>query len=100
MFTIDLRTICQGLDSLFLLKLVPFSGTEPKLPCSQLRRWFTFHSDPASHIVYSFILSLKVPVCVLHLGNIISHVFEDLQQTKAPNNDRLDLRWVGLDPSV
>jgi hypothetical protein len=38
MFTIDLRIICRGLDSLFLLKSVPFSATEPKLPCVQLRR--------------------------------------------------------------
>jgi hypothetical protein len=74
-FTIDLRTIYWGLDSLFLLKSVPFSGTEPKLPCVQLRRWFNLHFDPASHIVYNFILSTKVPVCVLHLGNIVSHVF-------------------------
>jgi hypothetical protein len=34
MFTIDLRTIYQGLDSLFLFKSVPFFGTEPKLPCA------------------------------------------------------------------
>jgi hypothetical protein len=34
MFTIDLRTIYRGLDSLFLLKSVPFSATEPKLPCA------------------------------------------------------------------
>jgi hypothetical protein len=40
MFTIDLRTISRGLDSLFLLKSVPFSATEPKLPCVQLRSWF------------------------------------------------------------
>jgi hypothetical protein len=85
MFTIDLRTICWGLDSLFLLKSVPFCGTEPKLPCAQLWRWFSLRSDPASHIVHSFILSPKVPVCVLYLGNIISHVFEDLRKTKAPN---------------
>jgi hypothetical protein len=31
-FTVDLRTIYRGLDSLFLFKLVPFSATEPKLP--------------------------------------------------------------------
>jgi hypothetical protein len=37
MLTIDLRTICRGLDSLFLLKSVTFSATEPKLPCSQLQ---------------------------------------------------------------
>ena len=34
MLTIDLRTICRGLDSLFLLKSVPFSATKPKLPCA------------------------------------------------------------------
>jgi hypothetical protein len=85
MFTIDLRTIYRGLDSLFLLKSVPFSATEPKLPCAQLRRWFNLRFDPAFHIVYSFIPSLKVPVHILHLGNIVNHVFEDLQKTKAPN---------------
>jgi hypothetical protein len=95
MFTIDLRTICWGLESLFLLKSVPFSRTEPKLPCWQLQRWFSLRSDPASHIVYSFILSSKVPVCVLHLGNIISHVFEDLRKTKAPNTlvSYIDYFW-------
>jgi hypothetical protein len=34
MFTIDLRTIYRGLDSLFLFMSVPFSGAEPKLPCA------------------------------------------------------------------
>jgi hypothetical protein len=34
MFTIDLRTNYRGLDSLFLLKLVPFFAIEPKLPCA------------------------------------------------------------------
>jgi hypothetical protein len=47
-FTIDLRTICRGLDSLFLLKSVPLSATDPKLPCAQLRRWFNLRSNPAS----------------------------------------------------
>jgi hypothetical protein len=31
-FTIDLRIIYRGLNSLFLFKLVSFSATEPKLP--------------------------------------------------------------------
>jgi hypothetical protein len=34
MFTIDLRTIYGGLNSLFLFKSVLFSATEPKLPCA------------------------------------------------------------------
>ena len=33
-FTIDLITIYRGLDSLFLLKSVPFFAAEPKLPCT------------------------------------------------------------------
>jgi hypothetical protein len=34
MFTIDLRIIYRGLDSLFFFKSVPFFATEPKLPCA------------------------------------------------------------------
>jgi hypothetical protein len=34
MFTIDLRTIQRGLDSLFPFKSVPFSAAEPKLLCT------------------------------------------------------------------
>jgi hypothetical protein len=75
-FTIDLIIICRGLDSLFLLKSVPLSSTELKLPCTQLRHWSNLHSDPAFHIVYSFIPSLKVPVHILCLGNIVNHVFD------------------------
>jgi hypothetical protein len=86
MFTIDLRTIYRGLDSLFLLKSVPFPATESKLSCTQLQRWFSLHSDPALHIVYSLIPSPKVPVHILCLGNIVNHVFEDLRKTKAPNS--------------
>jgi hypothetical protein len=33
MFSIDLRTIYRGLDSLFPFKSIPFPATEPKLPC-------------------------------------------------------------------
>jgi hypothetical protein len=32
MFTVDLRIIYRGLNSLFLFKSVPFSAIEPKLP--------------------------------------------------------------------
>jgi hypothetical protein len=34
MFTIDLRTIYRGLDSLFLFKSVPISAIKLKLPCA------------------------------------------------------------------
>jgi hypothetical protein len=83
-FIIDLRTICRGLDSLFLLKSVLFSATEPKLPCAQFRRWFNLRSDPAFRIVYNCISSSKVLVHILCLGNIVNHVFEDLLKMKAP----------------
>jgi hypothetical protein len=98
MFTIDLRTIYRGLDSLFLLKSVPFSAIELKLPCAQLRSWFNLRPNPAFHIVYSFIPSPKVPVHILHLGNIVNHVFEDLRKMKAPNTPRFicPLSFIGL----
>jgi hypothetical protein len=85
-FTIDLITICRGLDSLFLLKSVSLSATEPKLPCVQLRRWFNLRSDPTFHIVYNFIPSPKILVHILCSENIVNHVFEDLPKTKAPNS--------------
>jgi hypothetical protein len=34
MFTIDLRTIQRGLDSIFPFKSVPLSAAKPKLPCA------------------------------------------------------------------
>jgi hypothetical protein len=34
MFTIDLKIIHRGLDSLFPFKSVPLSAVEPKLPCA------------------------------------------------------------------
>jgi hypothetical protein len=85
-FTIDLRTICRGLDSIFLLKSVLFSATEPKLPCAQLRRWFNLHYNPVFRIVYNFIPSSKVPLHILCLGNVVNHDYEDLQKMKAPNS--------------
>jgi hypothetical protein len=74
-FSIDLRTICQGLDSLFLLKSVPLSATEPKLPCAQLRRWFNLCSDPAFHIVYAFNPSPKVPDHMPYLEDVVNSCF-------------------------
>jgi hypothetical protein len=46
-----------------------------------------------------FVPSLKVPVHVLHLGNIVNHVFEDLWKTKAPNTNyvyKLSKAFYGL----
>jgi hypothetical protein len=37
--------------------------------------------------VYNFISSSKVLVHILHLGNVVNHVFEELRKTKAPNSD-------------
>jgi hypothetical protein len=44
--------------------------------------------------VYSFIPSPKVPVHILHLGNIVNHVFEDLRTIPQPSNN--DLLTVGI----
>jgi hypothetical protein len=67
-FSINLRTIYRGLTSLFLLKSVPLSAIEPKLPCTHLQHWFNLHSDPAFHIVYNFIPCPKVPAHILCFG--------------------------------
>jgi hypothetical protein len=84
MFIIDLRTIYRGLDSLFLFKLVPFSPTDPKLPCVQLWSWFNLRPDHAFHIVYNFIPSLKVPAYIIHLGNIVNHVLRTFERRRPP----------------
>jgi hypothetical protein len=77
-------TIQQGLDSLFPLNRFLF------LPLS--RSFFVRSFGTGSTFVPAmlFILSPKVPVHILHLGNIVSHVFEDLRKTKAPNTSHLD----------
>jgi hypothetical protein len=74
-FSINLRTIYRGLSSLFLLKSVPFSAIELKLPCAQLRHWFNLRSDPTFHIVYAFNLSSKVPVHMSYLEDIVKSRF-------------------------
>ena len=89
MFAIDLRTIYLGLDSISLLKLVPLSANEPKLPFAQLRHWFNLRSDPAFHIVYSFIPSPKVSVHILHLGNIVKSCFWGPLEDKGPQQQPL-----------
>jgi hypothetical protein len=83
-FTIDLRTIYRGLDSLFLLKPVPLSATKPKLPCVQLRRWFNLRSDPSFHIVYAFDPSPKVPVHMSHLEDIVKSCFCGPSEDEGP----------------
>jgi hypothetical protein len=84
--TIDLRTNCRGLDSLFLLKSVPLSVTEPKL-----------FSRAPSALVQSFVpILLSILYMLLTRDRrylftcytwktLLNHVFEDLRRTKAPN---------------
>ena len=74
-FTIDLWTTQRGLDSLFPFKSVPFSTIEPKLPCMQLRSDTNLCHDHALHIVYTFNPSLKVPVHMSHLEDIVKSCF-------------------------
>jgi hypothetical protein len=74
-FTIHLWTTQRGLDSLFPFKSVPFSAIEPKLPCAQLRSNTSLRLDHAFYIVYGFSPSLKVPIHLLHLGNIIKSCY-------------------------
>jgi hypothetical protein len=85
MFTTDIRTIYRGLNSLFLFKSVPFLLLSRSFFARSFGAGFDLRPDHAFHIVNNFIPSPKVPVHILHLGNIINHVFEDLRKTKAPN---------------
>jgi hypothetical protein len=71
MFTIDLKIIYQGMDSIFLFKSVSFSAAKPKLLYAWLRNWFNLLSDHAFHIVYIFISMPKVHVNVLYLENML-----------------------------
>jgi hypothetical protein len=85
MFTIDIRTIYRGLDSLFLFKSVPFLLLSRSFLARSFGAGPDLRPDHAFHIVNTFIPSPKIPVHILHLGNIVNHVFEDLRKTKAPN---------------
>jgi hypothetical protein len=70
-FTIDLRTIYRGLDSVFLFKSVRFPTAKTKLLHTYLQNWFILLLDHAFHIVYSFIPRPKVLVNVLYLENML-----------------------------
>jgi hypothetical protein len=85
MFTIDLRTIQRELDSLSPLSRFLFLLLSRSFLACSFEVGFNLHPDHAFHIVYNFIPSPKVPVHILHLGNIVNHVFGDLRKMKAPN---------------
>ena len=70
-FTIYFQTTQWGLNSLFPFKSVPFSSIVPKLPCAQLWSNNNLRHDHAFHIVYAFNPSLKVPVHMSHLEDIV-----------------------------
>jgi hypothetical protein len=86
MFTIDLRTIYRGLDSLFLFKSVSFSAAKPKLlyAASEL-------VQPSPKPCFSYRVQLhseaEGPCECITLGKHVSGVFEDLRKTKAPNSN-------------
>jgi hypothetical protein len=46
--------------------------------------------------VYGFNPSLKVPVHILHLGNIVKSCFEDLRKTKAPTGMICKINLMGV----
>jgi hypothetical protein len=90
-FTIDLRIIQRGLDSFFPLSRFLFLLLSRSFLARSFGVGFNLRPDHAFHIVCSFIPSPKVPVHILHLGNIVNHAFEELRKTKAPNNILLSL---------
>jgi hypothetical protein len=86
MFTIDIRTIYRGLNSIFLFKSVPFL---------LLSRSFLAHSfGTGSTFIPTMLFILWIAPSrfrrFLYIyytwGDIVNHVFEDLRKTKAPNS--------------
>jgi hypothetical protein len=86
MFTIDIRTIYRGPNSLFLFKSVPFL---------LLSRSFLVHSfETGSTIIPTMLFILwtapsqfrRFLYIYYTWGNIVNHVFKDLRKTKAPNS--------------
>jgi hypothetical protein len=76
--------IHQGLNSLFIFKLVSFSAITPKLSCSHLRRCVNLRILWASPTVVlirvrRYLFTHYTPETSLN------HVFEDLRKPKAPN---------------
>jgi hypothetical protein len=87
MFTIDIRTIYRGLKSLFLFDSVPFLLLSRSLLAHIFRTGYDLRTNHAFRIVDNFIPIPKAPVYIYYTWeNIVNHVFEDLQKTKAPNN--------------
>jgi hypothetical protein len=84
MFTIDLGSIHRGLDSLFPFKSVSLSTVEPKHPCVSLQNCINLRLDHAFYIVYCFISSPKVPVCISHLGNTVKSCFWGPSEDEGP----------------
>jgi hypothetical protein len=99
-FTIDLRTIYRGLDSLFLFKSVWFSIAKPKLLHAYLQNWFILLLDHAFHIVYSFIPRPKVLVNVLYLENILVVFFRTFGRLRPPALGAQDLATKALAPPI
>jgi hypothetical protein len=85
-FTIDIRTIYRGLNSLFLFKSVPFLLLSRSFLAHSFRTGSTFiptmlfilWTAPSRFRRFLYIYYTR--------GNIVNHVFEDLRKTKAPNS--------------
>jgi hypothetical protein len=77
--------IHQGLNSLFIFKLVSFSAIMPKLPCSQLRRCINLRILCASPTVV--LIRIRRYLSTHYTPEtLLNHIFEDLRKPKASNN--------------
>jgi hypothetical protein len=89
MFTIDLRTIQRGLDSLFPFKSIPFLP----LSRSSLARSFGAASTFVSTMLFMLCTVLFRVRRYLYIyytwETLLNHVFEDLRKMKAPN-----IAWI------
>jgi hypothetical protein len=86
MFTIDIRTIYRGLNSLFPFKSVPLfcRYAEALLRVASALRQSSYCSCFSYHVV---LIQVRRHLFIYHTREILlNHVFEDLRKTKAPNN--------------
>jgi hypothetical protein len=83
-FTIDLRTNCRGLNSLFLLKSVLLLLLSRSFFARTFGAGSILRSNSAFHSVYAFNPRPKVPVHMLHLENIFKSCFWGPSEDEGP----------------
>jgi hypothetical protein len=95
MFAIDIRTIYQGINSLFLFKSFPFLLLRRSSLAHSFRTGLSF-IPTMLFILWTAPSRFRRFLYIYYTwGNIVNHVFEDLRKTKAPQHLFM---WSGSNP--